>query len=422
MGNEFALKGTFVSAPKPDRLEIMENMHLVVQDGRVRGFVKEYGGANVEDYGTSLIIPGLADMHVHAPQFAMRGMGLDLELLPWLETYTFPEESKFADAEYAKEVYTRFAHALVRSGTTRACVFGTIHTETVLLLMDILEETGVSAYVGKVNMDRNAPDSLCEGTEKSLAQTRRWLDACRGRYKNVKSMLTPRFVPSCSDALLKGLGALAKEYGIPVQSHLSENKNEVAWVKELAPQAGSYADAYDRFGLFGDTKTVMAHCVYCTPEEIALMAQKGVMAAHCPDSNSNLASGMANMRAFLNAGVRITLGSDLAGGCSVSILDAMAKAIRTSKQVFALGGGAPLTVAEALHLGTSAGGEFFDKQTGFCENAPLHAVVLDDAELVNTEKLSVSERLQRMVYLYEDRKIEAVYANGKKIINKGELI
>ncbi len=423
--HNFVLKGTFVSAPAPTALEIVENGFLIVRDGAVQEILHCYeGDLPVVDYGNSLIIPGLGDMHVHAPQYAMRGMGLDLELLPWLETYTFPEESKFADINYAKQVYTRFARELVLHGTTRACVFGTIHTDSVLLLMDILASVGISAYVGKVNMDRNAPPALCEETYESLLETQRWLQECRPYEKTVRPIITPRFIPSCSDDLLESLGKLAQSDQLPVQSHLSENRNEVAWVRELTPKASSYASAYDRYGLFGGhgKRAAMAHCVYCTQSEIDLMAKNQVTAVHCPDSNSNLASGMANIRRFLDADVPVALGSDLAGGCSVSILDAMAKAIRTSKQVSALNGSAPLTVAEAFYLGTSACSKFFGDKTGFCPGAPLHAVVLSDGMLLNTGQLSVLERLQRMIYLYEDRTIEAVYANGKKIVSKGELI
>ena len=154
---------------------------MTVRNGKVDAIRKEHKGAYI-DYGDKLIIPALCDMHVHAPQFAMAGMGLDMELLPWLETYTFPEEGKYADETYARKAYDAFAQALVQAGTTRACVFGTIHTDTVLVLMEILERAGVSAYVGKVNMDRNAPDELVESTEKSLSETRRWIEASLGRF------------------------------------------------------------------------------------------------------------------------------------------------------------------------------------------------------------------------------------------------
>jgi len=416
MSKEYALKGNIVHIPALGRILVFPKSYIVFRDGKVTGIQKEFGGP-FEDYGSNLIIPGLCDMHVHAPQYAMVGMGLDMELLPWLDTYTFPEESKYADAGYAKEVYEAFTQALIRAGTTRACVFGTIHTDTVLILMEILEKAGLTAYVGKVNMDRNAPKALCEDTETSLVETRRWIEASLGRFEHVKPMITPRFIPSCSPALLKGLGKLAREYGLPVQSHLSENTGEVKWVKKLEPEAACYGQAYENYGLFGGrVPTVMAHCVQSPADERALLAQNGVLMAHCPDSNSNLASGMADVRKMTDAGVNVALGSDLAGGCSISILEVAAKAIRISKLRQASGGGRALTLSEALYMATAAGAKFFGDAPGFSAGAPLHAVVLDDTGLPAARTLSVEQRLERCVYLSRDAKIAAVYAAGKKIL------
>ena len=416
MSKDFVLKGNIIHAPGMGELSITENGYLVVRDGKVKEILREYEGGGVTDYGNSIIIPGLCDMHVHAPQYAMIGMGLDMELLPWLQTYTFPEESKYSDAGYAREVYERFAKALVQAGTTRACVFGTIHTDTVLLLMDILDRSGIAAYVGKVNMDRNVPESLCEETEDSVMDTERWIKTCVGKFPHVMPMITPRFIPTCSNALLQALGDMAKKYNLPVQSHLSENKSEVEWVRELEPEAAFYGQAYEKYGLFGgDVRTVMAHCVYSCEEERTLLAKNGVLMAHCPDSNSNLASGMADVRSMLDAGVPVSLGSDLAGGCSISILDVAAKAIRISKLRQAQGGGKSISVPEAFYLATSAGAEFFGEKPGFQEGTSLHALVLSDAHMVNTNLLSLSERLERILYLSHDIKIQAVYAEGRKI-------
>ena len=410
------LRGNIVHAPVLGEISIMEKGCIVVRDGRVKEIKKEYRGETV-DYGSSLIIPGLCDMHVHASQYAMTGMGMDLELLPWLDTYTFPEESKFANAAYAKKIYRAFARALVRAGTTRACVFGTVHTDTVLLLMEILEDTGITAYVGKVNMDRNAPPSLCEDTTRSLLETRRFIEASLGKFKRVRPMITPRFIPSCTPKLLDGLGKMAREYGLPVQSHLSENKREVEWVGKLEPDAACYGQAYDHYGLFGGgVRTVMAHCVQSEEKERALLAENGVLMAHCPDSNANLASGMADIRAMLDRGVNVALGSDLAGGCALSILEVAAKAVRISKLRRAAGGGRSVTAAEAFFMATSAGALFFGEKPGFAPGSPLHAVVLDDAHMVGTEDLNVMQRLERCLYLSHDVKIAAVYGDGEKIL------
>ena len=227
----------------------------------------------------------MTDLHVHAPQYSFRGLGMDLELLDWLNVNTFPEEAKYSNIEYAKKAYSIFVEDLKKEATTRACIFATINNESTLLLMEMLEKSNLCTYVGKVNMDRNSSEDLCEeSAEISLEETDKWIADALKRFKNTKPILTPRFVPSCSDELMKGLGILQKKYKLPVQSHLSENLSEISWVKKLNPKSNCYGDAYDMFGLFGGSgKTVMAHCVYSTEEEIELMKKNKVFIAHCPE-------------------------------------------------------------------------------------------------------------------------------------------
>ena len=225
----FALRGNLVYTKEIGTLEILEQQYLVCEDGRVRGIYpelpEEFCSIPVEDMGDRIIIPGLTDLHVHAPQYSFRGLGMDLELLDWLNTNTFPEESKYRDPEYARKAYDIFVKNLTHGATTRACVFATIHNEATLLLMDRLEEAGIAAMVGKVNMDRNSPDYLREASaEASAKATREWLRAVAERhYEYVQPILTPRFTPSCSDELMELLHDIQKETGLPVQSHLSEN-------------------------------------------------------------------------------------------------------------------------------------------------------------------------------------------------------
>ena len=173
-------------------------------------------------------MPSFVDMHLHAPQYPMLGMGMDLPLIDWLNTYTFKTEARFEDSDYARRIYKKLASDLITSGTTRVCMFSSLHTDT--------------GYVGKVNMDRNGSPELQETTEQSKRETLRWLDAC-GRFKTVKPILTPRFTPSCTDELMSWLGKLAAERGLYVQSHLSENKGEIAWVKELTASTPTSASA-----------------------------------------------------------------------------------------------------------------------------------------------------------------------------------
>jgi guanine deaminase len=249
-------------------------------------------------------------------------------------------------------------------------------------------------------------------------------------------ILTPRFIPSCSDALMRGLSEIQKEYGLPVQSHLSENRKEIEWVRELCPSSSCYGGAYDDFGLFGNSApAVMAHCVWPEEREIELMARRGVYIAHCPQSNTNLSSGIAPVRKFLERGLSIGLGSDVAGGVHTSIFRAMADAIQVSKLRRALLGesGAAVSLEEAFYLGTRGGGEFFGAAARAANNAAggraagfgaagsfdpgydFDALVIDDSDLAAPFELSPRDRLERVIYLSEDRHITAKFVRGKRI-------
>ena len=421
----FILKGNIVYSKNPQEFEICENGYLVCEKGLVKGVYQtlpaKYSGAPLTDYGEKIIIPGLVDLHIHAPQYSFRGLGMDMELLDWLETHTFPEEAKFKDLEYARQAYGIFADNLKKSATTRACIFATVHREGTLLLMDLLEKSGLKTLVGKVNMDRNCPDYLREeSAEISADETVKWLEDVQNRdYKNTLPILTPRFTPSCTDELMERIKGIQTSHGLPVQSHLSENPGEIAWVKELCPWSEFYGDAYDKFGLFGaGCKTVMAHCVYSDARERERMKKNGVYIAHCPESNINLASGVAPVRTFLEEGLHVGLGSDVAGGSTEDMFTAMAHAIQASKLRWRLQDESlkPLTVEEAFYMATKGGGEFFGKVGSFEEGYEFDAVVLDDARLLHPQELDVTKRLERLVYLSDDREIYAKYAGGKQIL------
>lgn len=420
----FILKGNIVYSKNKDELRILKDHYLISESGLVKGVFEkvppEYAQVSVSDYGECLIIPGLTDLHVHAPQYTFRAMGMDMELLEWLETNTFPEEAKYQDLEYARRAYRIFTDNLKRSATTRACIFGTIHRDATLLLMDQLEQSGLVTYVGKVNMDRNCPDYLREeSAEESGIQTVEWIkDVLHKKYQNTMPILTPRFTPSCSDELMENLKKIQMYYQIPVQSHLSENPGEIAWVKELCPWSEFYGDAYDRFGLFGaDCKTVMAHCVYSGKEEQQRMKENGVFIAHCPESNMNLSSGVAPVRTFLEEGLHVGIGSDVAGGSTENLFKAMALAIQASKLRWRMqdDGLKPLTLEEVFYIATKGGGEFLGNVGSFEPGFELDAVVLDDTRIVHSQNLDVRARLERMIYLADEREVRAKYVRGREI-------
>ncbi len=401
----------------------MEQGYLVCKNGKSEGVFRElpekYHSYPCKDYRDSLIIPGMVDLHVHAPQYLYRGTKMDLELLDWLEQNTFPEEAKFQDIWYAKKAYRLFVDDLKKGFTTRACIFATLHRPATLALMKLLEDSGLHCYVGLVNMNRNSPEYLCEqSVEQAIRDTRKWIEAANKNFRNVKPVITPRFVPSCSDRLLLELGKLQREFHLPVQSHLSENQSEIAWVHELSPKARFYGDAYDMFGLFGgDHKAIMAHCVYSSEEEIALMEKNRVFIAHCPESNLNLASGIAPVRSYLEGNLNVGLGTDVAGGTSLSMLKAIQHTIQVSKLYWRLVDSSkkPLTVEEAFYLATRGGGAFFGKVGSFQKGYEFDAVVVDVKKNTSIKNFTLRDQLERLIYLPEEHRILEKYTAGKKI-------
>lgn len=415
------LKGNIVYTKTSEEFNIVENGYIVVKENWVEGVYdklpEKYTHINIKDYGHRLIIPGFVDLHTHAPQFAIKGIGYDKELIPWLETYTFPEEAKFTDGAYAQKIYKKFVEELYKKGTTRAVVFGTIHNESTEILMDLLEDKGIYSYVGKVNMDRNCPDNLREDSDDSIKKTIQWIESCSGKYKYVRPIITPRFVPSCSGYLMEELGKIAEKYNIPVQSHLSENLSEIQWVKELHPDCKNYGEIYNKFKLFGQTKTIMAHCVHLTDEEITTMRKNGVVIAHCPTSNVNLSSGISPISKLIKDNVEIGLGSDISGGETLNMLEVMASTIRVSKlrHVCFKETERSLTIQEAFYLGTKGGGKFFGKVGSFEEGYEFDALVIDDSNLWKVSKGSIEERIERLIYSGNEENIIAIYSGGNAI-------
>ena len=413
------LHGHIVHAPKLGALEIVENGYMLLEDGKIEGLSKDlpdsWRAFEQIDYGDCLIMQSFCDMHLHAPQYPMLGMGMDLPLLEWLNTYTFKTEARFADTGYAREVYRRLARELVDNGTTRVCAFSSLHLESTRILMEEFEKAGICGYVGKVNMDRNGAPELQENTADSIRDTIAWLDGCDPNAR-IKPILTPRFTPSCTNELMEALGKLAKERGLYVQSHLSENTSEIAWVRELHPDCPQYWETYDKYGLF-NSHTVMAHCVHADERERKAIKDHNVVVAHCPDSNVNLISGVAPIRVMLEEGLWVTLGSDIAGGAVLPMMGVIAEAIRSSKFKRIESGWTKdfLSVAEGYYLGTTSGAHYFGAGDGFAKGDALHAVVIDDHSHIDTGRLSVRERFERAIYRASKEDIKAVYSDGRKV-------
>ncbi len=414
------LKGNFLYTPELGQLTIREQEYLVVKDGLVvdiyKELPKEYAGEQVIDYGNAIILPAFNDLHIHAPQMVNRGVGFDQELLPWLETYTFPLEARYKDMDFADRSYKRFLNRLWAYGTMRFSAFGTLHKEGTWHLMELTEQSGMSAYIGKVNMDRNSPDILREETAASLADTEELICRCNEQLKNVRFILTPRFVPSTTAELMTGLGKLGEKYNLPVQSHLSENRSEVAWVKELHPDIPTYTQVYQDFGLMRPGQTIMAHSIYLSDAEKETLKERHVMLAHCAQSNADLSSGIMPLRRNLEMGLDCCIASDVAGSHTVAMNRHLAMSIEVSKlNWLSHPEEAALTLPEALYLATKKSGSFFGKVGSFEPGYEFDALVVETDDVDGKLPRNPFERLELFVYDGDDRDIKVRYCRGKEV-------
>ncbi len=412
---DFVLKGDFVQSRNQTELSCTENAYLVCIQGKSQGVFsllpEAFEHLPLLDHSGKLILCGLVDLHLHAPQYTFRGMGMDLELLDWLNTYTFPEEGKYENMAYAQKAYDIFIEDLQNSPTTRFSAFATVHPESTLYLMEQLEKRGLAGLVGLVSMNRNAPGFLCQ--EKPLETLESWLLDCQ-KFQTIQPICTPRFIPSCSQDLLEGIGVLQGKHKLSLQSHLSENLGEIAWVRELVPRAKNYGEAYDLFACFGSQgKTIMAHCVHSNQEEMALMKERGIFVAHCPESNNNLASGIAPISQYLNQGLCVGLGSDIAGGHNLSLFSQMATALQVSKLRWRLvdQNFPPLSVAQVYYLATRGGGAFFGLVGALDQGFDFDVIVLEEPK--STQEISLEQRLERVIYL--GGTLIEKYVQGRKI-------
>ncbi|KAF9393553.1 hypothetical protein CPC16_001740 [Podila verticillata] len=342
------------------------------------------------------IIPGFIDTHIHAPQYTFCGNGHDLPLLEWLDTYTFPRESKFQDAEYARKLYTK---------------------------------SGQRAYVGKVNMNQNSPDFLVETTESSVRDTRAFIDYVKevntgNNSPLVTPIITPRFAISCDSELLTELGKLAAEYDLPIQSHLCENLNEIGFTMSLFPNSANYTSVYADHGLLND-RTIMAHCVHMKDEELDLMKEKNAGISHCANSTFNLKSGMADVRKMLNKDIKVGLGTDVAGGYSPSILEAL-RSSRTAS--VARNMETSLIVAELFYLATVGGARVMelDDKIGNFEVGKEFDAILVNTQVENTpmdvfDHDSVETQFEKYLFVGDDRNNEKIYVQGKEVRLPGAI-
>ena len=315
-----------VLSPLPDGGLRFEEDGALAWDASGR-LVDDASGAEALPGDPLLLVPGFVDVHIHLPQFRVRGQFQD-SLLPWLRESIWPEEERFGEETYRRGVADEFRDALIAAGTTSAVVYGSPHSDSAWGVLEDLAPLCVRG--GDVLMDRNSPGELARSTEVALADARghaiRWGD----RYA-----VTPRFVPTCTWELLRGLGDLAAETPVWVQSHVAENVDEVAWVADLHPEARSYLDVYDRAGLLGP-RSIMGHGIHLDDPDLERLRVTGTWIAHCPTSNVALGSGRMPYGRMRDAGVKIALATDVGAGPDVSMLDVIATFLSVQRAVRAV--------------------------------------------------------------------------------------
>jgi len=440
------IAGNFFHAPEPGRLDLMADA-LLRLDGR--GDIAEVHRAGEPGHAEALArakaagdlvylprgsyaLPGFVDLHIHAPQYPQLGKALNVPLEDWLQRYTFPLEARYADAAFARSTYRRLVADLLAGGTTTALYFATLHEEASRILADICREQRQRALVGKVAMDN--PDECPPyyrdaSAAAALAGTRALIEHIAGYDDDaglVHAVATPRFLPSCTDALLEGLGELVADCGCHVQTHCSES--DWAHGYGLARYGRTDTETLDRFGLL-TRRTVLAHSNFVTGSDMERIAARGAAIAHCPLSNAYFAGSVFPLRRALEKGVRVGLGTDISGGPSASMLDAQRMAIAASRMLET--GVDPDLPADrrgrpgsridfdiAFHLATAGGGAALDLPVGqFRPGFHFDALLVDPAAPCSTlcieeDADDEADILQKIVNTATRANIASVWVGG----------
>ncbi|GCB68688.1 hypothetical protein scyTo_0000927 [Scyliorhinus torazame] len=438
-GSLRVFKGTFIHSTDTSPLEILEPCILGVNGLGKIVFIEtvdkeqelsekwHFKRENIRELQprAEFFIPGLIDTHIHASQYPNMGACMDLPLLEWLVKYTFPVEAKFKDLKFAEDTYSKVVRRTLRNGTTTACYFATIHTDSSLKLCEVVDRLGQRAFVGKVCMDLNElfPEYK-ELLSESVNETERFIAELAGReYPLVKPIVTPRFVLSCSAELMQRLGTFVTHNNLHIQSHISESRKEVEVVKKTFPTCKNYSDIYNRHGLLTD-KTIMAHGVYLSDQELELFRKKGAAISHCPNSNFSLCSGLFDARNALNHKVIIGLGTDVSGGYSPSMLNAVRSAIDVTKILSLRSSNyEKLSYQEVFRLATLGGSKALglDKLIGNFEvgkdfDAVLVKTNVPDSPFDVFPDDPQKDIFQKFLFLGDDRNMIEVYVAGRKVV------
>ena len=386
--------------------------------GKADEMLQQFKGLDITSYQNSLIMPGLIDTHIHYPQVDVIA-SYGTQLLDWLNNYTFPTELAFANPEVAEETAEFFLNELLKNGTTTALVFGTVHKGSVDAFFNASEKRNTRMICGKVMMDRNAPEDLCDTVESSVADTQALIDSWHGKGRQLYA-ITPRFAITSTPEQLAAAGKLlADNPGVYMQTHLAENKDEVAFVQELFPQSKSYLDVYDQYGLLGE-RSIFAHCIYLEDDDYRRMNESGSKISFCPTSNLFIGSGLFKLD-DQPAAVEGSVATDVGGGTSFSMLQTMNEAYKVCQLR-----GSNLSAQRAFYmmtLGNAKALSLDDKIGNFEAGKEADFVVFD---LAGTDLMKrrqsickdIDETLFSLMILGDDRAVSETFVAGQQVWSK----
>ena len=397
----------------PDGVLVVRDGHVAALGPATETLALVPAGAVVTDYRGKLILPGFVDTHVHYAQTDIIA-SYGAQLLEWLERYTFPVEAGFSDPDHAREVAEFFLGELLRNGTTTAMVFATTHKTSVDAIFEAASARALRLIAGKVLMDRNVPESVRDTAESGYADSKALIAHWHGRDRLLYAV-TPRFAPTSTERQLELCGRLLDEHpGIFLQSHVAENRGEVAWVAELYPWSRSYLDVYDHYGLLRP-RAVYAHCIHLDAADRQRMAATGAAMSFCATSNLFLGSGLFDARAAHDAGVRVGIGTDVGGGTSLSMLRTLDESYKVCQLA-----GQTLSPFRAFYLATLGGAAalYLDDRIGsFDIGKEADFVVLDPAATPHLARrmartTTLAEKLFAFMIMGDDRAVHATHVLG----------
>ncbi len=370
----------------------------------------------IRDYGECLIIPGFTDCHFHPAQYPQMGISYNKEMMVWCNDYTIPQECRMEDADYARKVYSGLVQALWRNGILHSIMMATQHLDASLILFDLMKKSGLRSFVGHVCMDQSTSGRTWSTTEEAIALSEEFIQKTLGQSELVKPILTASLSVICTRELMTAMGEQARKYNLPMQGHLGENMTEVQRAIKRYPDCETFADTYDKAGMFGGQPTMMAHCVYLTEKELKEIKERNILVAHCPNSNYNLLSGIMPFAKYLDEGVRVGIGSDISGGSSLNMFENMKAAVQQGAvRVINHSADRPVMACEAFYAATKGGGSFFGKTGSFEPGYDFDVLVVDDTEVLQYNHYSLEDRADKLLYCADDRNIKKRFVKGREI-------